>query len=523
MEKYFNINGSCDPQLHYMVDLSGRLKQVKEMVDAGEYFTIHKARQYGKTTMLMELEQYLKPDYEVIHLDFQTISFADFSKEEYFVSAFSNAVLTGCQMIPESVAEKLEDFAERPKEGVTLSVLFRCLLKWCKISEKKIVLMIDEVDAATNNQVFLDFLSQLRGYYLRRRQIATFHSVILAGVYDVRNIRQKIREDDEHRMNSPWNIAARFGIDMNFSADEIAGMLRAYEADVHTGMDIGAIAQLLFDYTSGYPYLVSYLCKLLDERMKSRQEQGWTKEAVLEAVKVLLNDTNPLFESLTGKLEEYPQLKKILYRMLFEGQPIAYSPDDPALAKILMFGFGKVEHGTLLIANRIFETRLYNMFLLTADEQDSQIYAQGAKLKSQFITENKTLNMELILEKFVQYFDEIYGDREEQFLEEDGRRYFMLFLKPIINGTGNYYIESRTRNNERTDMIIDYRGVQYVIEMKIWRGDAYHSRGERQLAEYLEQYHLKKGYMLSFNFNQKKQIGVKTITLGDKILVEAVV
>lgn len=72
-------------------------------------------------------------------------------------------------------------------------------------------------------------------------------------------------------------------------------------------------------------------------------------------------------------------------------------------------------------------------------------------------------------------------------------------------------------------MIIDYQGIQYVIEMKIWRGDAYHSRGEKQLAEYLEQYHLKKGYMLSFNFNQKKQIGVKTITLGDKILVEAVV
>ena len=130
--------------------------------------------------------------------------------------------------------------------------------------------------------------------------------------------------------------------------------------------------------------------------MRAGQKPGWTKEEVLEAVKILLNDTNPLFESLTGKLEEYPQLKKILYRMLFEGQPIAYSPDDPALAKILMFGFGKVEHGTLLIANRIFETRLYNLFLLTADEQDSQIYAQGAKLKNQFISENGTLRMELI-------------------------------------------------------------------------------------------------------------------------------
>ena len=41
--------------------------------------------------------------------------------------------------------------------------------------------------------------------------------------------------------------------------------------------------------------------------------------------------------------------------------------------------------------------------------------------------------------------------------------------------------------------------------------------------EYLEHYHLKKGYMLSFNFNKNKDIGAKRIVLGDKVLIEAVV
>lgn len=41
--------------------------------------------------------------------------------------------------------------------------------------------------------------------------------------------------------------------------------------------------------------------------------------------------------------------------------------------------------------------------------------------------------------------------------------------------------------------------------------------------DYLDYYHLKKGYMLSFNFNKKKQIGVKEIQIDDKILIEAVV
>lgn len=131
--------------------------------------------------------------------------------------------------------------------------------------------------------------------------------------------------------------------------------------------------------------------------------------------------------------------------------------------------------------------------------------------------------MRRILEKFVEYFDDIYGDRDEKFLEADGRRYFMLFLKPIINGTGNYYIEARTRNNEQTDMIIDYLGQQYIIEMKIWHGNAYNERGEKQLSDYLEYYHVDKGYMLSFNFNKNKKIGVKEVVLGEKLLIEAVV
>ena len=43
------------------------------------------------------------------------------------------------------------------------------------------------------------------------------------------------------------------------------------------------------------------------------------------------------------------------------------------------------------------------------------------------------------------------------------------------------------------------------------------------LWDYLDYYHLKKGYMLSFNFNKKKELASRKIVLGDKVLVEAVV
>ena len=72
-------------------------------------------------------------------------------------------------------------------------------------------------------------------------------------------------------------------------------------------------------------------------------------------------------------------------------------------------------------------------------------------------------------------------------------------------------------------MIVDYLGKQYIIELKIWRGERYNEEGEKQIGEYLDYYGLSTGYMLSFNFNNKKETGVKQIHIGDKVLYEGTV
>ena len=64
-------------------------------------------------------------------------------------------------------------------------------------------------------------------------------------------MKRKFVTNDGHKANSPWNIAADFLIDLNFSAEDIQGMLDEYEQDYHTGMDTAKIAELLYDYTSG--------------------------------------------------------------------------------------------------------------------------------------------------------------------------------------------------------------------------------------------------------------------------------
>lgn len=77
---------------------------------------------------------------------------------------------------------------------------------------------------------------------------------------------------------------------------------------------------------------------------------------------MLLEENNPLFDSLVNKLYRFPELNKVISRHLFQGQPIAYDADDPIVRNARMFGFVEVHNSMVQIANRIFETRLYNRY-----------------------------------------------------------------------------------------------------------------------------------------------------------------
>ena len=160
---------------------------------------------------------------------------------------------------------------------------------------------------------------------------------------------------------------------------------------------------------------------------------------------------------------------------------------------------------------------------MSDEELKSNIFSREGQLARNKFVEDGKLNMRLILDSFIKTYMQVCGPLQDRFKEKDGREQFLLYVKPIINGTGNYYIEAQTRDQTRTDVIIDYLGQQYIIELKIWRGERYNAEGEKQISEYLDYWNLNTGYMLSFNFNQKKKQGVERVQIGDKVLFEGTV
>ncbi len=527
--KKFRTTAVCIPSKHYMVDLTERVREIRRMVDEGEYFSINRGRQYGKTTTLYALGESLRDDYVVVSLDFQGISASGFATEQEFVRGLARLIVEMKRTIdgmPEHIEAEINKLASQEKPMEDLSVLFAVFRSWCEWSDRGVVLIIDEVDSATNNQVFLDFLARLRDGYMKRETagLPAFHSVILAGVTDVRHLKSKIRGETEARQNSPWNIAADFTIDMSLSENGIKGMLDEYEADHHTGMDTAAMAGQIRAYTSGYPFLVSRLCELIDKRVQNEMEPGraWSDEGFEAAVKLILAENNTLFQSMAKNLNNYPDLKTMIKSILMEGTNVLYNAQQDELVQLQMYGLIREDHHVVRIANRIFEMMLYNLFL-SEDELKSSVFARAGDLGRNRFVEDGVLNMRLVLEGFIKTFTERFGKLEDRFQEKDGREYFLLYLRPIINGTGNYYIEAQTRDQTRTDVIVDYLGKQYVIELKIWHGERYHKAGEEQIRAYLDYYGLHTGYMLSFNFNRKKEVGVKQVHIGDKLLYEGMV
>lgn len=370
--KTFNTTTVCIPSKHYMVDLSDKVSAIKKMVDHGKYFTINRARQYGKTTTLRALRQVLLNDYTVISLSFEGVTQTNFSTEQAFVKAFCRLLQNNLLLyhtIPEKIQEQFEDYIRRKEEPAAMDELFITMRTWCAISVKPIVLIIDEVDAATNNQVFLDFLGLLRDGYIRREadEIPSFHSVILAGVTDIRYLKNKIREDSGSKENSPWNVAADFRIDMSLSEDGIRKMLLDYESDHQTGMDTEAIAKKIRQYTNGYPFLVSRICQILDEQLIPdpffSPSAAWTDVGVEAAVKTIVMEKNTLFDSLIGKLRSYDNLRRQLQGILLRGETVEYLPDNTEQEQLVMYGFIVNDHNTVAVANRIFEMRLYKYFI----------------------------------------------------------------------------------------------------------------------------------------------------------------
>ncbi len=512
MKKYFNDTGSCFSEEHYMVDISNKTTQIFRMIEQGHYFVINRPRQYGKTTTIYMLNRLLKTtrDYFPIKISFEGIGQEGFVSTAIFIEEFF--ILLN-QEFNAYEKENLVTFLESEPVPDRFSKLDLWISKLVQETGKKIVLMIDEVDKSSNNQLFLDFLGMLRNKYLKRHEPGqfTFYSVILAGVHNVKNLRLKMGLDAEPKYNSPWNIAVDFNVDMSFNTTEIATMLNQYVTETGIELNIDTTAQSLFYYTSGYPFLVSKLCKIIDEEIIVKEKRkNWISNDIERAVYLLLNRQNTNFESVIKNLENNDGLYEFVKQITLFDKNIEINLSDPIIDMGIMHGIFKVDASPVELHNRIYKELIYN-YMVSVFNREKMLNSSSSyyNLEEPYLTEDGKLDFERVLLKFQEFMKKEYSKRDEAFLERNGRLIFLAFVKPILNGKGYDFKEAQASEEKRMDVIITYKQEKFIIELKIWRGQKAHEKGIAQLSNYLETQGLGNGYLIIFDFKKKTRKAYK--------------
>ena len=523
MRKRFNDTGNCNPSMHYMVDTTNKLTKISDLVYNGLYFTMNKPYQFGKTTNAFFLsERLMKQDnYLVLQISFEGIGDTIFEEENTFCRGFCEMIADELDFLKESELHKL--FMENQEEIDSFKKLSNLISQFVELSNSNVVLIIDEVDKSSNNQLFLSFLGMLRSKYLNRNKNRdiTFHSVMLIGVHDVKTLKLKISSNSSSKLNSPWNIAVDFKVDMSFNPQEIATMLIDYTQDKNIEMDIPLISDRIYYYTSGYPYLVSKMCKTVDEEiLPDRQTQNWTVTDIDDAFKKLVYEgyTTTLFDHIFKSLENNEKLYDEVFNISINGELISFNINDPIVNIGSLYGIFSDDEGHCKIHNRIFEQRIYNYMMLK--QMRKRRYDLPSHYSYNYFNGND-LNLKAVLLKFQQFMKENHSDKDEKFVEREGRLLFLSFLKPIINGKGFDFKEPNVADERRMDIVITYNEKRYVVELKIWRDNIRHQKGLKQLCDYLDTYSLQKGYLLIFDFRKSKTYKDETIKVNGKEIFAA--
>jgi hypothetical protein len=503
MQKEFNITGTCLPDRHYMMDHRAKLAGVMKMIERGKYFTINRPRQYGKTTTLFELRALLEaaPDYLPIRLDLQGVDEKWHASDEAFATMFVRQMV----ITLEFKEPALHAFLQTQKSEVSdMDSLSRVITRLTHQVEQKIVLLIDEVDASSNFEPFLRFLGMLRNKYLDRMspENRTFHSVVLAGVHDIKSLKLKVRDDQLAQYNSPWNIAADFKVEMSFRPHEIAPMLVEYSQAEDVEIDVDWFAEKLYYYTAGYPFLVSKLCKTIAEDiLPKKTKRAWTPDDLEEAVQLLLKENNTLFDSLIKNLENNPELYRLTHEIIINGASVPFNPDEPVISLGRLYGVFR-ENGQVKVHNRIYEQRIYNY--MTSKLYQEGLSTQQAYLPISYEKPDGSLDLEKALLRFQQFLREQYSAKDQSFLERQWRLIFLAFFKPILNGKGHDFKEVQISNEKRLDVVATYLQHKYIIELKRWYGPSYHQKGLDQLADYLDRQEVNEGFLVIFEGEKEK-------------------
>lgn len=159
MAKYFNTEGPCYPEEHYMINLDTRIQEIQKLIDGKKYFSINRGRQYGKTTTMDMLREKLLDQYSIFYISFEGLTSESFESEKSFCRLFSGLLYDAIDYgevdgIEDSIKTELGNMSVPDTQTADFRSLSNLISSLCRTAKKPVILMIDEVDQAGARRYF---------------------------------------------------------------------------------------------------------------------------------------------------------------------------------------------------------------------------------------------------------------------------------------------------------------------------------------------------------------------------------
>jgi type II secretory pathway predicted ATPase ExeA len=486
MPRWFNTAGSCKPELHYILPALRRLPDVRRLVDQQGYFVLHAPRQAGKTTALLTLAR------ELTREGRYTSALVSMEVGASFPDDIGAAELAILQTWRAALSVQLPPELQPPEwphaePGARLNA---SLHAWAKVSQRPLVIFLDEVDALRDN-VLISILRQIRDGY-RNRPEGFPWSLALIGVRDVRDYKVAEGQRDRLGTSSPFNIKVESLTLRDFTDTEVAELYAQHTAETGQPFEPGAVRRA-FELSQGQPWLVNALARQLVEVVVTDPSKPITAADVDRAKALLITRRDTHLDSLIEALRDR-RIRAIIEPMLAGTTPTALSNDDVHFA--IDLGLVRLTtDGGLDITNPIYRE-------IIARELAFVPRASLPQIQPTWLTPDGRIDARRLLDAFLAFWRR-HGEpllSSAPYHEVAPHLVLMAFLDRVVNGGGTLEREYAIGRG-RMDLCLRYGPDVLAIEIKVWRDGQRDPLGEglEQLDGYLTGLGLSSGWLVIFD------------------------
>lgn len=481
-KRYFNTSGPNIIEEHYTLMRPQLVAQGVEMVERNRYFTIWAPRQTGKSTYFQLLATQLRlTGYKVLLISVESYQNAS---ESYFLRRIREQLEEQTQLLidPKAIAELEGEFSA--------------------LKKGRLVLIIDEIEGL-NPDLFGQFLHSIRQLY-HSRLAHCLKSVILVGVSNIVGIIE------DH--SSPFNIADNLAVPY-FTREETFELLHQHEVETEQIFEEKVKAKIS-DITANQPGLVNGFAAKLVKEAKGKDKIVFADYLKVEDWYI----TEVIDKNISNVLKHARKNRPFVEQLLYTDSPIPFRINRPEIKALHTLGLiQKDSKGNVVFWVPLYKKVLFDAFYPEINGESDYFFNQ---IKNFFdLVKDGEINFDFLIDNYKAYVKRRsfsafmekdaqtgkYKSIKEAALKYSFETYISLFLDHI---EAQSYIEAGTGLG-RSDILINYRNNEYVIETKVYRYPLQVQKGLKQLAYYCQSIGISQGLYLIFVSNRLQIQGIE--------------